>query len=226
MSIFQTYLENSGSDTQRILDYLSKNAERIDQRPEIKKLLEEIKIQVSKIRTTQTGEKFISEDMKKREKQALETISRCVAWTYGTYLKESNISLKKLNSIFGINISEDRAKDIMFNKFLSSLPSKDKKADKIISTTKAINEAVKNLLKNGKVAFNRNNWKFTDFDFITSPIWNKIMSSKLKLKDKLEIFKTISGKDLSMKDIIKQNERSPLSKTLLNTIERLLKEQK
>ena len=153
MSIFQTYLENSESNTQRILDYLGNNAERIDQRPEIKKLLEEIKVQVSKIRTTQTGEKFISEGMRENNKRALEqfgnfTVRKLIGWQNNKHdgLIDGKIGLKQINKIFEMNINEEKQKEIMFNKFFNLLGAVDKKADKLIQTSMKIKGVVSELI--------------------------------------------------------------------------------
>jgi hypothetical protein len=228
MSIFQTYLENSGSNTQRILDYLSKNAERIDQRPEIKKLLEEIKVQVSKIRTTQTGEKFISEGMRenlaKSKEQLVKTLTgKICGWYYGEakgFLEKSNFSLKKLNEISGTSISESRAEDIIMNNLMKELSSAKKKPNMIVETTKNISKATKELLKIGKIKFEGKNKTLLDFDFIYRPIRNKI--ERLSVEKQLELYKKLSGKDYTYNE--KDFENTP--KAIKATIQKILKEQK
>lgn len=233
MSIFQTYLENSGSNTQRILDYLSKNAERIDQRPEIKKLLEEIKVQVSKIRTTQTGEKFISEGMRENNKRALEKLGeRITIKLIGWFGKENQgliggkIGLKQINKVFEMNINEEKQKEIMFNKFFNLLGAADKKADKIIQTTKKIKSVVSEMIKTGKhsdPSFSKFLYMpktLLDMDSIRSPIRNKILN--MKLPKQLEVYKKLSGKDYTYNE--KDFENTP--KAVLATIQKILKENK
>ena len=229
MSTFQTYLENSGSNTQRILDYLSKNAERIDQRPEIKKLLEEIKVQVSKIRTTQTGEKFISEGMRENLAKSKEQLVKTLTWRIcGSgyfknpkgFLEKSNFSLKKLNEISGTSISESRAEDIIMNNLMKELSSAKKKPNMIVETTKNISKATKELLKIGKIKFEGKNKTLLDFDFIYRPIRNKIEG--LSVEKQLELYKKLSGKDYTYNE--KDFENTP--KAIKATIQKILKEQK
>lgn len=226
MSTFKTYLENAaGNNTQQILNYLGKNADRINERPEIKKLLEEIKTQVSKIRTTKTGEKFVSEAMKERNEKALHEISymiknKIMDWDRNGLFKKSQLNLKNINKIFEINISEKRAQELIFSRLLKYLSASERKPDKIVSTTKQINKDTQTLIKEGNVISYKKKWFLSDFDFIASPVKNKILSSSLDKK--LEIYRKLSGKDF----VPKETDFDRIPKDVVATIQRILRDNK
>lgn len=239
MEIFKQYLLNEAnvdnSSLQKALDYLANNAERIKQRPELAKQILEIKQNVMKVRTTSTGEKFVSDSMREKSEKALYEIShfimnKILGWRDdGKGLISGKMGLKQINKVFDLNINEDRIKEIIFNRIFNSLGAADKKADKIIQTTKKINGIVSEMIKTGKPGESDFKLGFyvpknlLGFDSIRNPIRTKILNAKLPKQ--LELYKKVSGKDFQLTDK-ELDENKYLSKQLKETIKRILKENK
>lgn len=186
-----------------------------------------------KVRTTQSGDKFISDSMREKQKEALGEISNFISnKLIGWYKSKEGLivgkmGLKQINKIFELNINEEKIKEIIFNRIFNLLGASDKKADKIIQTTKKINKIVSEMIKIGKHSDSELS-KFLympknllDFDSIRNPIRTKIVNAKLQKQ--LEIYKKISGKDFQLTDK-ELDENKYLSKQLKATIKRILKE--